>query len=40
MKLSSLKEENYHRAHQGDEQFRQDQQLLHAQLLAQNREPS
>ena len=27
-----------YRAHQGDEQYRQDQQLLHEQLLEQNRD--
>ena len=35
--IESQKEEIY-RAHQGDEQLRRDQQLLHEQLLEQNRE--
>ena len=36
MKLSSLNEGEIYRALQGDEQRRQDQQLLHEQLLKQN----
>ena len=36
MKLSSLKEEKIYRVHQGDEQLRRDQQILHEQLLKQN----
>ena len=35
--IESQKGEIY-RAHQGDERRRQDQQLLHEQLLAQNRD--
>ena len=38
MKLSSLTEEKIYHAHQGDEQLRRDQQLLHEQLLKQNRD--
>ena len=39
MKWSSLKEVRLiNRAHQGDEQLRRDQQLLHEQLLEQNRD--
>ena len=38
MKLSSLKEEEIYRAHQGDEQLRRDQQLIHEKLLEQNRD--
>ena len=38
MKLSSLNEVEIYRAHQGDERLRRDQQLLHEQLLAQNRD--
>ena len=38
MKLSSLNEVKFYRAHQGDEQHRLDQQLLHEQLLERNRE--
>ena len=38
MELSSLNEEITYRAHQGDEQHRRDQQLLHEHLLEQNRE--
>ena len=36
MKRSSHKKEEICRAHQGDERRRQDQQLLHEQLLKQN----
>ena len=35
---SSLNEVKFYRAHQGDEQLRRDQQLLHEQSLEQNRE--
>ena len=38
MKLSSLNEVKIYRARQGDEQHRRDQQLLHVQLLEQNRD--
>ena len=38
MKLSSFQRGELYRAHQGDEQHRRDQQLLHEQLLEQNRE--
>ena len=37
MKLSSYQRGEIYRAHQGDEQLRRDQQLLHEQLLEQNR---
>ena len=35
--IESQRGETY-RAHQGDERLRRDQQLLHEQLLAQNRD--
>ena len=38
MQLSSLNEEKFYRAHQGDERLRRDHQLLHEQLLKQNRD--
>ena len=38
MKLSSFPRGELYRAHQGDEQHRRDQQLLHEKLLEQNRE--
>ena len=38
MKLSSLKEEKIDHTLAGDEQLRRDQQILHEQLLEQNRD--
>ena len=38
MKMSEFQRGEIYRVHQGDERLRRDQQLLHGQLLAQNRE--